>query len=249
MKKIGSLFIILMIVFSIPGVRSESVNACYESLIENRYGYLDEIELAQIDPALLEMDQDGVIYYGNRLLYYPEGLTAEQYVIPDHIAVIGTGAFSRNYCLKEVNLNNVLIVEDAAFELCINLCRITFSPYLYHIGDAAFLGCRELDAVVLPDSIRFIGAQAFCESGLQGQVDLPYELAFLGDEAFAKTAVDSFRIKGSDFVAGKWIVTWKSDEKPFVIVIPREYNLYFETACYIAAYSSGPDTVFIEADE
>ena len=53
------------------------------------------------------------------------------------------------------------VIHDDAFNGCINLESVTFSPRLKWIGNQAFKNCRSIRAVALPGTVQEIGTEAF----------------------------------------------------------------------------------------
>lgn len=76
------------------------------------------------------------------------------------------------------------ILEDYAFDNCIDLASISLPESIKSIGKDAFEGCNSLKSIDIPSSVTEIGDTAFrsCES-LQS-IHLPDGLLTIGEEAF-----------------------------------------------------------------
>ena len=89
---------------------------------------------------------DGVLFSkpDKRLICYPRKFSAESYVIPDGVRMIG----------------------DYAFCYCKSLTTVTIPDSVTSIGEWAFFMCSSLTSVTIPDSVTSIGEKAFnkCES-------------------------------------------------------------------------------------
>ena len=85
--------------------------------------------------------------------------------MPDGICCIGAHAFWKNEMMLCVVLpSSVKTIEPYAFNDCISIKSIIFSPNLTVIGSYAFASCDALTEAVLPNKLNLIddGGFAFC---------------------------------------------------------------------------------------
>lgn len=84
---------------------------------------------------------DGVLFDGveKALLYYPNDLTTEQYVLPA----------------------DTLVVREDAFERNDSLCILVLNEGLKEIGDRAFAEIVNLESINIPASVEAIGVSSF----------------------------------------------------------------------------------------
>lgn len=108
----------------------------------------------------------------------------ESVEIPDSVTTIGLSAFNGCTTLKSINLGKVQVIEDNAFNSCLNLTTITFPNTLRTIGDWAFGGGIGLTVLELPEGITSIGTGAFGSSNLE-EIILPNSIENIGNECFA----------------------------------------------------------------
>ena len=104
--------------------------------------------------------------------------------IPDSVTTIGLSAFNGCTTLQSIDLGEVQVIEDNAFNSCTNLTTITFPNTLRTIGDWAFGGGTGLTVLALPEGVVSIGTGAFGYSNLE-EVILPNSIENIGNECFA----------------------------------------------------------------
>lgn len=126
-------------------------------------------------------NQDFVIVDGVLEKYTGSDTVVE---IPEGVTVIGKGAFKygpeKDGCNpnadkieKVVIPQDVVLIDEYAFDKCENLTEINFPDKLTSIGFCAFLYCKSLKEVFIPDSVKTIKDAIFfgCES--LGKARLP----------------------------------------------------------------------------
>ena len=116
-------------------------------------------------------DLDGVLCSkdGSRLIAYPSGRAAKDYVVPSGVTTIGAYAFAGCGSLRSISLPEGLKeIGEEAFARCGSLSSITLPESLKEIGEEAFYNCRSLSSISLPESVTRIGYRAFegCSSDL-----------------------------------------------------------------------------------
>ena len=107
------------------------------------------------------VSNEGVDYYvtevGREAFFYCKDMTA--ITMGDYVDEIGAYAFYGCTSLKNVNLNNVHTISDAAFGDCSALDYVDLRNAT-HLGDYAFGGCA-LTEVYIPASVDYIGDRPF----------------------------------------------------------------------------------------
>ncbi|MBR3974562.1 MAG: leucine-rich repeat protein [Clostridia bacterium] len=106
---------------------------------------------------------DGVLYAdyanGHKLVCYPAGKQAKQFVVPDFVTEIRMRAFEGCTALEEVIISaNVNSLGSYAFRNCASLSSVKFeeNSKLAEIGEAAFENCTKLAKIDIPDNVTFI---------------------------------------------------------------------------------------------
>lgn len=112
------------------------------------------------------VSEDNVIFSkdGTCLIEYAPGKTQEEYVVPEGVETIHSGAFSG----------------------CLNLAKITIPNSVISIGGSAFAECGKLQSVLFPQnipSINTLGLFSFCIS--LEKVELPSGVTEVSDSAFS----------------------------------------------------------------
>ncbi len=114
---------------------------------------------------------EGVLFNKNQtaLVAYPGG-KAGNYMIPDSVTSIRSGAFSGCPGLTSVTIpDSVNNIGDYAFWGCTGLTSVLIGNGVTSIGAAAFWECTGLTGITIPDSVTSIGNSAFYEcTGLRG---------------------------------------------------------------------------------
>lgn len=105
------------------------------------------------------MESEFIINNGTLEQYKGKGMDI---VIPAGVTTIGKRAFSKNTYIKTVTTNEELInIDDYAFENCMSLRSIQLGNNVKRIGYATFEGCTNLTKINIPDSLDEIGTGAF----------------------------------------------------------------------------------------
>ena len=159
----------------------------------------DNANFCSVDGVLMSKDK-------TELIQYPIGASADTYIVPEGVEIIGEYAFAHCKLNTVVIPDSVLAVEEGAFfysdivnvdfgknvvsignkafEQCGKLRDVTFPETLVSIGDAAFYECRSLTEVIIPDSVKTIGKYAFqCCTGVKTVV-IGYGIETIGNGAF-----------------------------------------------------------------
>ena len=123
--------------------------------------------------------------------------------IPEHVKVIGDGAFYNSNLRTVVMGNDVEAIGNYAFYDC-NLTSVEIPDSVTSIGSYAFYNCG-FTSVEIPDSVTSIGDYAFCNNYNLSSVHFGSGLVRIGDRAFgdcgnlsAVELPDSLKILGDE---------------------------------------------------
>lgn len=107
--------------------------------------------------------QDGVVYSGTALAFYPGGRNATTFEIPEGTTSIDQYAFQGSNIRKIVIPASVTSIGNYAFDACEALETIEFAERTSGItfGNYSFRGCTALETVELPAALTSIGTYAF----------------------------------------------------------------------------------------
>jgi len=155
------------------------------------------------------------------IVCFPPARTDTEFVIPDGVTELASGAFATCssltsvtfpdtlesmgiYCFAEcTSLNNVVIPESVTelsqfnFTGCTSLTSITLPDTMSIIGDGAFFSCTSLNSIEFPAYIQEIGQCAFTSTGFT-EVELPATVQKIGYSAFGYTADQQGQIVAMD---------------------------------------------------
>ena len=126
--------------------------------------FIDCINLKKIEVDPLNKNffsSDGVLYDKSckTLLAFPSGNT--EVFIQTAVEKIGKFAFFSSK-VKQVTLpDNIVHLNEGAFQNCKELIQITLSKALTKIEPYSFFGCQNLKEITLPASLEEIGGSAF----------------------------------------------------------------------------------------
>ena len=104
------------------------------------------------------------------------------------VNTIEKGLFYECVRLEEVNFlkpEDIIRIDDKAFELCDRLSQITIPPDVKSIGAYAFAG-TDIKEAIIPESCREIGNGAFFECHRLERVQLSSYIRDIGDETFRR---------------------------------------------------------------
>lgn len=125
---------------------------------------LDTIILAQGNPYVKL--EDGVLYSmdGSYLICYPAGKKDISYTAPSSLRIIGGGAISHNNYLKEIVLNEGLLMIDYwGIDGCINIEKVTLPSTIKKIGQFV-LNSTKMKTLHFPCDLEFLGAISFVDN-------------------------------------------------------------------------------------
>ena len=159
--------------------------------------YLAQFNGKSIDSYLAESDnlnQDKFEIRFGELIKYTG--SEEHVVVPDGVDQIGKYAFkdSRRTLKSVVLPDSIRIINDGAFEYCINLEHITLSKNTEYIGRAAFADLHSLKEIELPDGLKKIAFGAFQSCPNLTGINIPESVQSIGNSAFFNCGITSVSI-------------------------------------------------------
>ncbi|MEE1010428.1 MAG: leucine-rich repeat protein, partial [Acutalibacteraceae bacterium] len=91
---------------------------------------------------------DGVLFKHDKteLVAYPPAMENVEYVIPDTVLTVAPYAFYKAYNLKNIDLNNVQVIEEYAFDYSA-LTSVTIPEQVTTLGKSVFYNCANLTEV------------------------------------------------------------------------------------------------------
>ena len=111
-------------------------------------------------------DDDGVVYSKDKtkLVKYPCGKSETEFVIPDSVTSIGTGAFYNCSSLVNVTISDsVEKIEFQAFMYCSSLKNIEIPDSVIFMSYGIFEGCTSLSSAVIGNGVKNIDGQIFAD--------------------------------------------------------------------------------------
>lgn len=140
----------------------------------------------EIDDKPLYEVKNGVLLSYNNKEDNPQNVAI---VIPDEVTEIAPRVFEGRLYIVSVNLNNVTVIGESAFDGCVNLDSVTFNPNTVSIGDYAFYNCFKLTELDL-GNVQTIGDGSFALCYNLTKVNVGSRIASIGQQAFALCAVE-----------------------------------------------------------
>lgn len=126
---------------------------------------------------------DDVLYSkdGTSIIQYPTGKSSGEYVIPDTVTNIGSGAFYGAHLSSITIPDSVKTIGDKAF-MYSDITEITLPDNLISIGGEAFGLCNYLKKIKVPASVEVIGLNAFYYCGSLGEIIVSLENKYYASE-------------------------------------------------------------------
>lgn len=195
--------------FGVRALKEITLPASVERIYgSNSYTPMERIDIAADNPNYVSLD--GVVYTKemDTLVCFPRAKKVEQYVMPDSVTGMETGAlcwldhvrrieFSKNlaWCsaisncasLEEVIFPagcSVLGFEEGTMMDCRALKSVVLPDGPTELPLNMFFGCTALESVALPDTLEVIGVQAFAYCESIDQITIPPAVTTIGSSAF-----------------------------------------------------------------
>lgn len=126
---------------------------------------------------------------GELVSYNAKQTSSVSVVIPDGVTSVANGVFANREYIVSVDLNNVTVIGDNAFDGCVNLASVTFNPDTVSIGEYAFFNCLKLTQVNL-GNVQTVGEYAFFRCYALAKVVIGSRVQSIGTFAFAMCSVE-----------------------------------------------------------
>ena len=146
---------------------------------------LRKIEVDAKNPALRSIN--GVLYSKDlkTLIFYPQGRTQTEFIVPSHVETIGEGAFTYAINLRSVTIpGSTKVIGKEAFSDCDSLSRLQIKNGVREIGTMAFCYCSSIRSVQIPGSVKKIPPCAFSECSELKSVVLDEGIKEIEENAF-----------------------------------------------------------------
>ena len=106
------------------------------------------------------------ITFGDKIHYLPNGtflgcITLKKLEFPKNISYIGCECFKDCMSVEEIEMNNVMEIDNNAFENCNSVLMVAFPENLLRIAPNAFSFCDKLKNVIFKNNITNIDEKAF----------------------------------------------------------------------------------------
>lgn len=194
--------------------------------------WIDQYRTEKTLPADIAAEyyiQDGVLFFNDVLVAYPESKTDREYAVPGGIRYIGKCAFMYNRFLERVTMpDSVIKIGSSAFGGCTALADVQLSANLQVIDSGAFWNCYALENITLPMELYAIGELAFAEMGLK-EITIPASVRYVGDEAFALSSVLKVHFEGCVDYVGICVITPYGQGGPNIeVFVPSFEYAYVE---------------------
>lgn len=142
------------------------------------------------------------------LVYYPHGLEAEEYTVPNGVKVIKGWAFDGSdikngetiptIAAKKIVLpDGVETIEPDAFFGFTNLEEINLPESLKTIGYSAFCYCRKLKNITIPGKVSKIESDSFLGCENLEKITISEGVTEIGSSAFSKCNMEKIELPNS----------------------------------------------------
>ena len=175
------------------------------------FAYCDKLVSIEVsEENKIYSSEDGMLYNKDKtvLLQFPNG-RGGNIELPNDVIKIDDYAFESCTSLTGIKLPNSLTeIGGAAFRKCSSLKNIELLDSLTKIDSSAFQDCTSLANIELPDSLTEIGERAFRNCSSLANIELPDSLMKIDDAAFGDCILlTDIRIPAKVEEIGYWIVS------------------------------------------
>lgn len=161
---------------------------------------MEEVTVAPGNSLLYSID--GVLYFGNTLLFYPSKKPDESYTIPYHpqgnryVVQVESFAFTLIQGLKHLTIEEgVKALEDNAFYYATDIQTIDLPSTIDFVSSYTFAECHSLESIHLSDRIAALPDYIFSACSSLKAVTGGSNVAILGSNAFSECAsLESFDV-------------------------------------------------------
>ena len=127
---------------------------------------------------------DGVFFDGIGSNYSTSTLYIPEYIYGQKVIGISDRALMGSNFSEVVFSDEIIFVDNGAFQMSSNLQKVHFNDKLSEIGAYAFYNCDNLDEIILPASVKTIGYDAFCACYSLQKVQFNDGISEIGAYAF-----------------------------------------------------------------
>jgi len=162
-----------------------TVTSIHETVFDDSPAFTT-ITVSENNPVYKSVN--GVLFSknGEKLIYYPMGISSSTYTIPEGVTTIGEYAFYMNLNLKEILFPESLTkIEYRAFDSCEGLTEITIPESIITLSSHLFYNCENLKSVTLPGNLKQIGEGAFEKCVSLTSISIPDTVYNISLKAFA----------------------------------------------------------------
>lgn len=141
-----------------------------------------------------------------------------RFEIPDNIKVIGPGAFSECFYLKQVTIpEGVERIEELAFRNCQSLREIELPDSINYIGYSAFGDCESLWNIKLPNRLQVIPNRMLGGCKSLRSLTIPDSVTEIGSDAFLGcNSLKNLILSANLSEIGESVLLWVSKEMNIV---------------------------------
>lgn len=143
-----------------------------------------------------------------QLIFVPNGLKYETFVIPEGVKTIGTYAFYNTKTLKSIIIpEGVEQIVHYAFGYCSNLNNIELPSTVKSLDTYAFAYCKALSSIKIPEGVSGIPANVFNGCTGLNSITLPSTINNIDSTAFSgcSSLTTIYGIEGS------YVQTWATN--------------------------------------
>ncbi len=158
---------------------------------------LKEIEVSVANVGYSSVD--GVLYTRDKseLVRCPQGLSAEEFVVPTGTSLVGEGAFRKCSGVSAVVLPEGCELSPSAFFYCDNMQAFSFEGAVSTVPDYCFFGCVLLEEIALPEGVESLGEYAFFGCVGLRKISVPATVTAISDTAFeCCTSIEEAEVEG-----------------------------------------------------
>ena len=115
---------------------------------------------------------DGVFFDGIGSNYSTSTLYIPEYIYGQKVIGISDRALMGSNFSEVVFSDEIIFVDNGAFQMSSNLQKVHFNDKLSEIGAYAFYNCDNLNEIILPASVKTIGDNAFGQNVQWGDISV-----------------------------------------------------------------------------
>lgn len=177
----------------------------------------------------------------------------ESFTVPAGVTELSASVFAYCRSLKSIDLSNVTVIGESAFDNCSAFESFTFTDKITSIGERAFSAASNLKEVTFGDALESVGKNAFmyCEALDTVNFSPKGVLKEIGDSAFARCAFTTLDLP--DGLESIGDTAFGFNDKMESVTIPDSVthvgaNAFFATKFHLDVYNGGTEN-FVYADD